>query len=316
MRALKLIPLLVGLVAVPAASAETLVVHPHWRPVAGSSDSSFTLQAQGRYVLSGTNTSFSRTLLDERTGKRITVTSPIGCGGPSLSAPWVVTGGCDPFSHTEAHAELFSPSLGTWTPLDSSPSLAPPDCTGSAASDCAVTFGPIGAQWAEVTATDCTGEHCGSAPVYFQNLATGQVVDSSWWKIGGTEVPNLDTASVEQKLCAPLRVPGLFGGRGSIAFYGRFAVAGGTNWNYLERCGSRLHRRLAQAGVYGNSRALAWKSGATVAGIFLPSLRTFRLAKPVPDAQLLAASDRRVFASGYKTGVWAAALPSYHPHRH
>ena len=111
---------------------------------------------------------------------------------------------------------------------------------------------------------------------------------------------------------------------GSLTPDGQFALVTGTgNSVFLERCGTRMRRLLANGSTVV-SYALASNAGAVVwqaitgrlTGLFLPSLQTFTI--PLPTAVGLVGSlgltSGSLYVSGFENGVvWRSASPTVLP---
>jgi hypothetical protein len=114
---------------------------------------------------------------------------------------------------------------------------------------------------------------------------------------------------------------------GGLAFYGRFALASGarpnfTNYQYVERCGSRLRVNFSTNGrVAASARAVVWQPGPTsLHGVFLPSLRAFTIPLPstlrAAHGVIAALTRHTLYVLGddgtFRTGqLWAATMPSH-----
>jgi hypothetical protein len=185
---------------------------------------------------------------------------------------------------------------------------------------------------------DCPGNHCSSSPE-FQNLHTGTVRDKD--PTGGSTILDLNSPSLSQRLCSPLRVPRYYDifsgfGPGSMVPDGKFAIALGTDNSgigliYLERCGAHLHRLLTKAPYTGppppwaaNGTSVVWQSARNeLAGVFLPSLRRFTIRLPAaalptgcqaPDLRTcfteIALTAKHLYLLDAGDGLWTAKSPS------
>jgi hypothetical protein len=265
-----------------------LVLHPKWRLLAPSGIG--TVEVGRRYVYIGEGgppSSGSGTVIDQRTGKTVTLTPPTGCSfsvaPPPLGGSWVVaTCTPPPLESTGAPYQLYSIPNRTWTPLR--PDVTQMcgfnwDCkTGDP--ECFTTYSGIGDLWIAFV-TPC-GYHHGPVTSAFQQLETGQVIATpAAVQAGGNEIVDLNSPTATQTLCSPLRVPNI----GTIIPDGLFAVDKLSPGNvYLERCGSSSHRLIARGiGWFGaNSHAvLGFGSFSNeFDGVFLPSLRRFKFRLP------------------------------------
>ncbi len=279
----------------------TLVLHPRWHVVAKHGVES--VLGSGHYVFIGGDAG-SGALIDEETGKRLTLVPPTGCyfdnaNSAALGGSWIVATCNPPPPGPRYLYELYSIPNATWTPF--TPDVhqmfaSNADCkTGDP--QCSASYFAVGNNWIEFQIT--CGYHCGPTTFAFQNIQSGQVVGQPpGWQPGGTEIPDLNSPILTRTLCAPLTVPSGSTDTnqtlpGTILLSGRFAVA--QQWSpynlnlytYLERCGSTLHELLtpelsSRAGQFAiNQHALIWVGGGgSVHGLFLPSLRRFRFRIP------------------------------------
>ncbi len=247
----------------------------------------------GRYVF--LSDAFSTTgpgmLIDELTGARFTLSQP-GCSAVGFGGPWLLFNCGNP-------SMLYRLATKTWE------TVANPDAGYPIA---------VGTYWIEYVYNPCAGmEHCEPQQVdEFQNLQTGRPAGS--FRLGPTTVLDLNSRTLTSRLCSPVRVP-----RGGevMSFYGRFAVVlaagpAGRAVPYLERCGSRLHQRLAAIPVTGTSRMLIWTSPGQLSGLLLPSLRRFVIplpgSLPGDETQFVLAS-RTLYADSNNGALWTAQLP-------
>jgi hypothetical protein len=118
------------------------------------------------------------------------------------------------------------------------------------AGDCEVAFSAAGRYWLQFQQVTCpNGDyHSCAATNVFQSIQTGEVrQDPS----GPGKVVDLDAPSLTRMVCRPLSATGA----GSLIFYGTFALSrvndGLDDLTYLERCGTRLHRRVGSGDVSG-----------------------------------------------------------------
>jgi hypothetical protein len=127
------------------------------------------------------------------------------------------------------------------------------------------------------------------------------------------EIADPNTPGLARSVWSPLQVPN--GANGSLTFYGRYAIAQTSSTaSYLEKCGTRLHRRLNGSPPVGNKNFIVWQpiggaaSKNTLDGLFLPGMKPFTIVLPSPVTKYgglrLAASSRHLFV-----GAWATALP-------
>jgi hypothetical protein len=194
-----------------------------------------------------------------------------------------------------------------------------------------------GGAWMQYLVSNCPGgEHC-SFSYEFQSLNGGELRSDP---TADHTIADLNSRSLARPLCAPLRVPRAWYtftgfGLGSLTMDGKFAIAQGTNANgtptaYLERCGSSLHELLVK-GPYANAAPpLAWNSGEVLwqsatyqlSGVFLPSLRRFKLDLPQhavspgcmpPDfrscIEQMALTNRTLYLLSADGQLWTAISP-------
>jgi hypothetical protein len=178
----------------------------------------------------------------------------------------------------------------------------------------------IGSHWVEMYYQDCPGSHqaCSPSTSYLRipNGTTQSYTPSS------TTFVNLNSPTLVHTLCFPLRRPA----QGAIYVDGRFAVVVDQTGVFLERCGSRLHKKLVSVvddepfvpfiGSNANEVLACNQTTGRYFGVFLPSLRrfTFALPKSFPrcDTKLGARSlyPRDAQPSGY---YWTAWIPTSPP---
>jgi hypothetical protein len=147
---------------------------------------------------------------------------------------------------------------------------------------CAVDYVDIGQRWIEFQVA--RGYHAGPLTSVFQEIQTGQVsAEPAGLMPGGNQILDLNSPTLTQTLCNPLRVPSF---PGTIIPDGRFALdveVNSINFNrsaYIERCGSSLHK-LINSDFTANSHAVLWSLvDGEIDGLFLPILRPFKLDPP------------------------------------
>jgi hypothetical protein len=220
-------------------------------------------------------------------------------------------------------AQLYDVSSGRWTSVVIPSRL----CYFATGGSCGVAG--VGAHWLKI-AQVCY--HC-SASYFLLNVQTG-ATEPDPASPGGTVFDDLNSLSGATRLCAPLRYPKSYDpalgtgqwALGGLAFYGRFALAGGakqnmTNYDYVERCGSRLRVNFTtNSRIVASARAVVWEPGPTsLHGVFLPSLRAFTIPLPnnlrAAHAAIAALTRRTLYVLGddgtFRTGqLWAATMPS------
>ena len=148
----------------------------------------------------------------------------------------------------------------------------------------------VGADWIEYWVPNPNATY---QQFVFQNIDTGQTRTLAGWQPSGQVIPDLNSPSLGQRACAPVRVPDVWYADGedwpgTVSFFGRYAVVGGTTraekaFGYLERCGTRMHRWIGAVGALGsgyasaNAHAVVWQQsfGSDLQGAYLPSLKKF-----------------------------------------
>ena len=321
--------LLVLVCAAPASAANQrntrpVALHPKWhvvaREVSDGAGASPALFTNGRYVFAWTGPgfveprflpgpSFGR-LIDDRTGSQIVLSTPSGCWPVTMSRDWL--GFSCESSTNEYSAELYGLGDRQWQTVLPSQVLSN-EC--SYAGQCSINLAGAGRYWVQWNwAFGCT-EHCGGPNGAFQSLQTSQLQPLLGWQPGGTVIPDLDSPTLAQRLCEPLRVPT---GPGVLDLYGRFAID--PSADYLERCGSHRRFRIDGYGPVANLAAVVWQAAAhegELQGRFLPSLRTFSMPTPVSsiyEPQLVLA-ERRLYVRDNQGRFWASVAPKL-PRRH
>lgn len=210
-------------------------------------------------------------VVDNGTAERAKVRPPRSCHlwDHLFGAPWLVFS-CDRpmFGSRYAGLALYNIRTRSWRSFPCGWACAN---TGVAAPD------GIGSHWLamnEDAYCDIRYSRCNQGVVYV-SLPTG--VTRRYRPSSGTIV-DLNSRLLARTLCSPLH--------GVLALYGNFGVAEDTTGSYLERCGSRLHKRLPSSPETGNSRALIfWPAQSELTGILLPGLRSFVI--PVPHALVM-----------------------------
>ncbi|MDQ6806759.1 MAG: hypothetical protein M3065_17770 [Actinomycetota bacterium] len=274
-------------------------------------------------------------MIDSHTGRRRTLSTP-GCDPAAIGPRWLLFT-CDYPSPTPT-LKLYVFATRTWRTITLAPSVqaANEGCTAAGPANCGAIDG-VGNDWIEF---DETGYH-GDQQRMFENITTRVVRADPTTR---TRIADLNSPSLTRALCRPLTTPyaamygGIYDFYGSVQLYGKFAIAykfsGGEQAAYLERCGSKLHRLLANASnIYANSlppmaanaHAVIWQSGAaTLTGLLLPGMRRVTIKLPVASGgpgsctppDFASCVDQIVLTSGklyvFYQGphLWAAATSS------
>jgi hypothetical protein len=339
MRALRRVGVLVAFVAIlgstldaadakPRKRTSAVVLHPRLHRTDKHVDG---IASNGRYVFLLQSPSYlgEGELIDGRTGDRTSISRP-GCSVDSWIAqpfggPWLMFD-CLPTGAMPYEA-LYRLTDRTWKVLP-----PPPNFCAGAADACGYSAIAVGADWVEWVTT-CY--HCNDAR-YFQNIWTGEVRTLPSWQPGSTTVPDLNSTGLASQLCAPLRVPAVWNlaahstvaDPGTISLFGRNAIAWGSDADgvgsmYLERCASRLHRRIGPAfpppehlaaGPFltRNADALMWgRSGRLLAGVFLPTLTPLTVSLPASvNIGRIALGSRTLYLWDTDTSeVWTMPAP-------
>ena len=252
------------------------------------------------------------------------------CHVVGLGPPWILMS-CPLTSNPYGayDVELYSLADGkgrTVTPSTGVPYCAapPPDVE----TECAGANG-VGAYWIR---WDATCYHCGDTYL-FQNIQTGELRDDP---TNATTFADLNSPDLAHRTCPGvrlMRVDGYGLGWGSLTPYGQFALAIGTgNSAFLERCGTRMRRLLADGNtevsraLASNSSAIVWQAVTSrLNGLFLPSLQTFTIPLPsaivkppgspedTPVLSLELTSGRLYVEDGWSGTIWWTASPTALP---
>lgn len=294
----------------------------------------------GRYVYIGDSGETHATIIDEQTGKRLELTPPAGCefddendnAYPPLGGSWVVAAcarppGSPPLVGT--NYELYSIPRATWmswSPDGTQMCALNAECAATNGQDCSSSYVAIGERWIELEVT--CGYHSYPSTYAFEQIHTGQVVSQpTSVGPGGQQILDLNSPTLTQPLCAPLRVPS----EGAIVLDGRFALESARDLNgnlqqtYLERCGSSLHTPVGGADrrFSASATAVLWTPvvSGEIDGLFLPSLRRLKLELPPPAASHctkrtslfcipeLALTGRTLYVVDARSQVWSARIP-------
>jgi hypothetical protein len=323
-------------VVVPASAqarstrTRAIVLHSRFKSLPGAE-----MVSDQRYVFirGGSYRTGSGALIDGRTGRDTPISEP-GCTPAALGQPWVAFTCGTPSALTY---RLYNITTRQTTALDSSPDLGYQACT----SNC-LPIAAVGRDWIAFEAPPAD-EH--ELPTFvFQNLQTGQAVTHD--PTSATTTTNLDSPNLTAAICSPLRVPaisnGYSSGWGSLTFDAGYAISSGGG-AYLERCRTRLHKRLTftipnyhssyQDGcahlacpLAANPHAIIWASASDrLAGIFLPSLQPFTIPLPAKvqgaseEASVsyqLALTPRTLYLHSGAGHIWSIPAPVQPKARH
>jgi hypothetical protein len=283
------------------------VLHPRYKVVGHQG---VTSTPDGRYTLFPTRPSTVGTVFNERTGRRRVVVLPRSCRAPStlsnvqLGDNWLAA------QCSRSRAALYSLATGRWRSLN-----ATDLCRPAASNGCSLDA--VGTDWLEY---DNGNDHVGDRFV-FEKIATGAVRSDPTHANTDPHVwADLDSPQLGHRICAPLRVPKY----GSVQFTGQFAIATtSSGTQYLERCGTGLHRLLSEINPVGvGAHAILFYNDPNgpqigrlhpVSGLVLPSLKAFKLAPPPVargEISWVDLTDRHIYVTtdtgGDGEDVWSA----------
>jgi hypothetical protein len=297
------------------------VLHPRFSRVARNV---LNVSGSGSDVLLTSSVSTTAAILiDDETGIRSNPTEP-GCSSFDLiGGPWVV-GICPPpyFVPGElAPTSLYNIPSHKWIPITVNPAITAYDCLPP--ETCGAGGGAIpeasGADWIEYWAFGCDKPGCPTT-VLFQNIATGAVESLPGWVDGSTTIPNLNSPTLSETLCAPLTVP-----RGPppstsppppplpILMDGKFAIAQTAHGaSVIERCGSSKRTPIG-ADPVENAHVVIWTvHQRQLDGISLPSGRAFAIQLPrsiATPAYAEAVGPRHIYIRDANGTAWRTAVP-------
>ena len=242
-------------------------------------------------------------LINDATGRRVVLRPGGSSTVAAFGAPWIL------FSRDGRFA-LFNIVTRRWLPL-----ACGRGCSLAGSSEIGVT---LRSRWLELTGQSCgadaQGRQCGPVRYVFYNLRTHQVRHGS--PQTSTRIVDLDSPTLVQQLCVPLRVPS----GGSVTLEGSVGIISDGENSYLERCGSRVHVPIA-SGLFNAcspgvrlvcSRAVLWNTlnaPGRIDGVWLASLGRFTAELP---NHLKTASwfldAKRLYAVDQHNVLWAATL--------
>jgi hypothetical protein len=288
---------LLALTGAATSHLPRLALTPHYRNVGHHG-----MATDGRYtVLWSALAGEVGTFIDEQTGRRWRVMLPAGCraGGrvsPTLGDSWLLED-CG-----RGRVDLYSPAGRDWQAVTVAPA-----CRNyrSRAGGCIPVA--VGTDWIQY---DKQSVRLGDRFI-FQNIASGAVRGDP---AGAATVADLDSPTLAERVCRPLRVPR----HGRLTFDGRFAVAEGAAGTFIEKCASHLRIPVSSDDIAAAPGSLAWSVSPTSppSGVFLPSLRRFTIAPPpghsfIVDVEL---SVRHIYITvatgGGGADVWSAPAPA------
>jgi hypothetical protein len=304
------------------APAGSVVLADSFKPITAGADS-VTFWTSGNYLLlqntiqNGTSKGWS--VINDQTGTTTSLDpqcNPEGLGPPSVLMSCPLTS--NPYGPGDV--ELYSLTDGTRQTVTPSPGL-PPQCPQPDVETECAGADAVGADWIR---WDATCYHCADT-YFFQNIKTGQLRDDP---TNATTFADLNSPALAHNTCPGVQLMrnlhsyGM--GWGSLTPDGQFALAIGTdNSVFLERCGTRMRRLLANGNTVAsyalasNSSAIVWQAVTSqLNGLFLPSLQTFTI--PLPSANGLVGSlgltSGALYVSGFENGVvWRSASPTVLP---
>jgi hypothetical protein len=268
------------------------------------------------------------TLIDDRTGKRTSIVSPVGCYPTVIGGGWLLFR-CDGLT-------LYSLASGAWRSV---PRVA--GLSGPASPDAPIPVA-VGSRWIEFDTRICEfgGSHCSNDQYVFESLQTGKVSKDP---TSATTVADLNSPSLGRKVCSPLRVPKANVGSeedvyrwaarpGTMTFYASSVMANGmfhdgTTGLFLERCRSHLHKFIDlniydPPAVAANSHLVVrqtrtdqlsglWLSGLRPSVIPLPA--AVHLGPPPNNGGILSEIDlssRTLYVVNQGGQLWTARTPS------
>ena len=303
-----------------SAPAGSVVLGDSFQPITAGAGS-VTFWTSSNYLLlqntiqNGTSKGWS--VINDQTGT--TTSLDPQCNPEGLGPPWVLMScpqSSDPYGPYDV--ELYSLADGTRQTVTLSPGV--PDCSSPPFDpEVQCSADAVGAYWIEWVASSY---HHLPTSVYFQNIQTGELRGDP---TNATTFADLNSPALAHQTCPGVsRMRGYSTVWGSLTPDGQFAlVTGSDNSVFLERCGTRMRRRLANGNTVA-SYALASNTGAVVwqavtsrlNGLFLPSLQTFTI--PLPSAIGLVGSlgltSGALYVSGFENGVvWRSASPTVLP---
>jgi hypothetical protein len=305
-----------------SAPAGSVVLADSFEPITAGAGS-VTFWTSGNYLLlqntiqNGTSKGWS--VINDQTGT--TTSLDPQCNLEGLGPPWVLMScplASNPYGPGDV--ELYSLTDGTRQTVTPSPGL-PPQCPQPDVETECAGAGAVGGDWIR---WDATCYHCADTYL-FQNINTGELRDDP---TNATTFADLNLPALAHSTCSGVRLMrnlDSYGmGWGSLTPDGQFALAIGTdNSVFLERCGTRMRRLLANGNTVAsyalasNSSAIVWQAATSqLNGLFLPSLQTFTI--PLPSAIGLVGSlgltSGALYVSGFENGVvWRSASPTVLP---
>jgi hypothetical protein len=286
----------IGALASPPPAGSTLRVHLRFRVVHGTVDTNgpFSLITIG---------SGPGVVLDESTGRQVHLHVPSYCrspiGAPILGDSWLME------DCSASRLALYSLAGRHWRSVTVAPGCR--HFHGGAGSQCQPQA--IGTQWIEFDA----GSIGVGDVALFQNINTGALRRDP---TTARTFPNLDSPTLAQRLCRPVRVPSRTFAK--FAFEGPFVLLTDEGGSVLERCGTPMQMALSGPGpaVLGAGMVL-WLPGSPrlIDGISLPDLQRFTVAPPraANDLVYIQLGARHLYLTGSTRRnlsiTWSAPLP-------
>ena len=259
-------------------------------------------QAVGHYVV-----------FDDKTHHRTVLSPPDNCsmwGSATFAVPWIV------FSCPEGPAfRLYNVASHRWRLFG---------CGAACANIGVAAPEAFGSRWMEVNEDaycDPRIGPCSTPSTAFVSLPSAR---TGVYRPARRRVLDLNSPSLSRTVCDPLAAPAA---AGSLTFFGRFAVTSGSQPEYLERCGSHLHRRLLGTPIFDTgtvhaiimctpppSSSLA-PAPSHYSAVFLPSLKHDTFTVPTGFERCGAAlDDNALYVSDSDAShVWRASFPTAPP---
>jgi hypothetical protein len=250
------------------------------------------------------------------------------CHFVGLGPPWVLMS-CPQTSNPGGPSDvaLYSLTEGTRQTVTPNPGL-PPQCPQPDVETECASPAAVGADWIK---WDASCYNC-AVTSFFQNVQTGELRDDP---TNATTFADLNSPALAHSTCPGVRLmrePDGLVAWGSLTPDGQFAlVTGADNSVFLERCGTRMRRLVANgssvsSALASNAGAVVWQAvTGRLNGLFLPSLQAFTIPLPsaivkppgspehVPVSELALTSDALYARGGSAGTTWQTASPTALP---